>query len=86
MSFERIINVPKRSIGDATIKIINEYAKENKTSLENAARKLIENNKIKPKTKFGLNLLLNLLQKWRSDLKNKMNNNKIFKFFLDKYG
>ena len=86
MSFERIINVPKRSIGDATIKIINEYAKENKTSLENAARKLIENNKIKPKTKFGLNLLLNLLQKWRSDLKNKMNHNKLLQLVLDESG
>ena len=30
LSFERIINVPKRSIGDTTIKLINEHAKINK--------------------------------------------------------
>ena len=71
LSFERIINVPKRSIGDTTIKLINEHGKINKTTLENAARKLIEENKIKPKTKLGLNSLLNLLQKWREDLKTK---------------
>ena len=56
LSFERIINVPKRSIGDTTVKIINEFAKRNKCSLEVASTKLIEENKIKPKTKIGLNL------------------------------
>ena len=28
LSFERIINVPKRSIGDTTIKLISEFAKK----------------------------------------------------------
>ena len=28
LSFERIINVPKRSIGDTTIKVISEFAKK----------------------------------------------------------
>ena len=86
LSFERIINVPKRSIGDTTIKLINEYAKLNKTTLENAARKLIEDNKIKPKTKLGLSSLLNLLQKWREDLKNKINHNKLLQLVLDESG
>ena len=58
LSFERIINVPKRSIGDSTIKQINEYAKKNTLSLEVASRKLLENNKIKPKTKIGLSSFL----------------------------
>ena len=86
LSFERIINVPKRSIGDTTIKNINEYAKENKISLEIAARKLIEQNKIKPKTKLGLSSLLNLLEKWRSDLKSKINHNKLLQLVLDESG
>ena len=86
LSFERIINVPKRSIGDTTIKNINEYAKKNKISLEISARKLIEENKIKPKTKLGLSSLLNLLEKWRSDLKNKVNHNKLLQLVLDESG
>ncbi len=86
LSFERIINVPKRSIGDTTIKLINEHAKINKITLENAARKLIEENKIKPKTKLGLNSLLNLLQKWRENLKNKINHNKLLQLVLDESG
>ena len=86
LSFERIINVPKRSIGDTTIKNISEYAKENKCSLEIAAKKLIEENKIKPKTKIGLNSLLNLLEKWRFDLKKKINHNKLLQIVLDESG
>ena len=67
LSFERIINVPKRSIGDSTIKQINEYAKKNELSLEVSSKKLLENNKIKPKTKIGLSSFLNLIEKWRND-------------------
>ncbi len=86
LSFERIINVPKRSIGNTTIKNINEYAKKNNCSLELASRKLIDENKIKPKTKVGLNSLINLLQKWRKDLKNKINHNKLLQLILDESG
>ena len=38
LSFERILNVPKRSIGDTTLKLINETAKKNITNLEDASR------------------------------------------------
>ena len=86
LSFERIINVPKRSIGDTTIKLINEYAKKGCLSLEASSRKLIEENKIKPKTKIGLNSLLNFLEKWRNDLKNKTNHNKLLQIILDESG
>ena len=86
LSFERIINVPKRSIGDTTIKLINEYAKKSYLSLETSSRKLIEENKIKPKTKIGLNSLLNFLEKWRNDLKNKTNHNKLLQIILDESG
>ena len=86
LSFERIINVPKRSIGDTTIKNISEFAKLSKSSLEIASRKLIEQNKIKPKTKVGLVSLLNLLEKWRYDLKKKINHNKLLQIVLDESG
>ena len=86
LSFERIINVPKRSIGDTTIKIISEFAKKEKCSLEIAAKKLIELNQIKPKTKVGLTSLLNLLEKWRFDLRKKINHNKLLQIVLDESG
>ena len=86
LSFERILNVPKRSIGDTTVKTINNFAKLNNCSLELASKKLIEQNKIKPKTKIGLISLLNLLAKWRNDLKEKMNHNKLLQTILDESG
>ena len=86
LSFERIINVPKRSIGDTTIKAINEYARQNNCSLENASKKLIELNKIKPKTKIGLISLLNLLEKWRYELRKKINHNKLLQTVMDESG
>ncbi len=86
LAFERIINVPKRSVGDTTVKLINEYAKINGYSLEISSRKLIEKNKIKPKTKVGLVSLLNLLEKWRKDLKKNTNHNKLLQVILDESG
>ena len=86
LSFERIINVPKRSIGDTTLKQLNEYAKKNNCSLEIASKKLIELNLIKPKTKQGLMSLINLIEKWRNDLKIKINHIKLLQIILDESG
>ena len=87
LSFERIINVPKRSIGDSTIKQINEYAKKNELSLEVSSKKLLENNKIKPKTKIGLTSFLNLIEKWRNDFNvKKFGHIKLLQTILDESG
>ena len=87
LSFERIINVPKRSIGDSAIKQINEYAKKNALPLEVASKKLLENNKIKPKTKIGLSSFLNLIEKWRNDFNvKKFGHIKLLQIILDESG
>ncbi len=87
LSFERIINTPRRSIGETTIKQINEHARLNGLSLEKSAISLIQENKIKPKTKLGLNTLLNLLIKWREDLLNKkIGHIKLIQTILDESG
>ena len=87
LAFERIVNNPKRAVGESTIKIINEHSKKNSTSLEISSRNLIELNLIKPKAKVGLNFFLNLLEKWRNDLKNKNTNHvKLLQIVLDESG
>ena len=86
LSLERIINVPKRSIGDTTIKTIYDYSKKNALSLEDGAKKMIEINLIKPKPKVGLNSILNLLSKWRFDLRNKISHVKLLQTILDESG
>ena len=87
LAFERIVNNPRRSVGESTIKIIHEHAKENKISLENSARKMVTENLIKPKAKIGLNSFLDLISKWRNDLKiKKFNHVKLLQILLDESG
>jgi len=71
LAFERIINVPKRSVGDSTLKQLHEWGRKNKKTLEDSVIELLQLDKIKPKTKLGLVKILNLFNKWRSDLKKK---------------
>jgi len=85
LAFERIINVPKRGIGDRALKQLHEWARKNKKSLEDSALELIQLNKIKPKTKLGLVKILNLFNKWRSDLKVK-NHYELMEIILDESG
>tara|TARA_B100001121_G_scaffold189053_1_gene165063 strand:- start:17787 stop:19820 length:2034 start_codon:yes stop_codon:yes gene_type:complete len=87
LAFERIVNNPKRSIGDSSLKMIHEYAKEKQFSLEESSKKLIEENLIKPKTKIGLSSFINLLSKWRFDLKTKkISHIKLLQTILDESG
>jgi DNA helicase II / ATP-dependent DNA helicase PcrA len=87
LAFERIVNNPKRSIGDTTIKTVHEFAKENNLSLELASIKMIEKNLIKPKTKIGFSIFLNSLSKWRNDLEiKKISHIKLLQIVLDESG
>ena len=87
LAFERIVNNPKRSIGDTTLKTVHEFAKENNLSLEFASIKMIEKNLIKPKTKIGLSFFLNSLRKWRNDLIiKKISHIKLLQIVLDESG
>ena len=87
LAFERIVNNPKRSIGDSTLKNIHEFAKEQKLNLEKASIKMLEKNLIKPKAKIGLNLFINSLDKWRNDLIiKKYNHIKLLQIILDESG
>ena len=87
LAFERIVNNPKRSIGDNSLKLIHDFAKKNSVNLELASRKMIEANLIKPKTKISLTIFLDLITKWRNDLKNiKTNHIKLLQNILDESG
>ena len=85
LAFERIINVPKRSVGDIALKQLHEWGRKNKKSLEDSAVELLQLDKIKPKTKLGLVKILNLFNKWRSDLKKKRHY-ELMEIILDESG
>ncbi len=87
LAFERIVNIPKRSIGETTVKQINEYAKKNNYSLEQASKKMIQLNLIKPKAKLGLNSFLKLITKWRNENINRnIDHIKLLQIILDESG
>ena len=87
LAFERIVNNPKRSIGDSTLKNIHEFAKVNNLNLERASKNMLEKNLIKPKAKMGLSFFLNSLNKWRNDLQIKKSNHvKLLQIVLDESG
>ncbi len=85
LAFERIINVPKRSIGDSTLKQLHSWGRKNKKSLEDSAIELIQLNKIKPKAKLGLIKILGMFNKWRADLKKKKHY-ELMEIILDESG
>ena len=87
LAFDRIVNNPKRAIGDSTLKLIHEFSKTNAVSLEIASKKLIEENLIKPKTKIGLSSFLFLIDKCRNDINiKKISHVKLLQLVLDESG
>ena len=54
ISFERIINNPKRSIGDSSVKKIHDYGREKELSLFDASQEILKENILKPKTTQSL--------------------------------
>ena len=87
LAFDRIVNNPKRSIGESTMRLIHEYSKKNSVSLEISSKKLIEQNLIKPKTKIGLSSFLFMIEKWRNDLNiKKISHVKLLQLILDESG
>ncbi len=87
LAFERIVNNPKRSVGETTLKDIHNFSKKNSLCLEIASKKMIEQNLIKPKAKTGLSIFLELIDKWRNDLRLKnINHVKLLQLVLDESG
>ena len=52
LAFERIVNKPKRSIGDSSLKKINDYARIKDLSLFDASQEILKENILKPVKEF----------------------------------
>ena len=66
LAFERIINTPKRGLGDATVQLLHNYGRAERIPLQQAARILIETEEMKPKPRSSLRGLINDIDRWRS--------------------
>ena len=54
LAFERIVNVPRRGLGDATIKLLHDHARARRIPLTEAARAIVETDELKPKPRGSL--------------------------------
>jgi DNA helicase II / ATP-dependent DNA helicase PcrA len=68
LAFERIVNVPKRGIGDTSIKRMFEFARARGLSLYRAAEELTLTDELPNKTRTALRLLIESFSRWRQAL------------------
>ena len=69
-SFRRIVNVPKRSIGDTTLKRLQDFADREDISLFAAAQRIQEDNEIPPRTRAKITDFVNLITKFKEAIPN----------------
>ena len=65
LSFERIINTPKRAIGDSSVKKIYEFARKKELSLLDASQEILKENILKPKTVQNLKTFIINIISWK---------------------
>ncbi len=66
LAFERIVNVPKRGLGDATVQMLHDHGRKRRIPLFEAARAVVETDELKPKARGSLRDLLASFDRWRA--------------------
>jgi DNA helicase-2/ATP-dependent DNA helicase PcrA len=66
LAFERIVNVPKRGIGDATVQTLSRFARDQGTALLAAARALCATDELRPRARTALQGLIDGFDRWRA--------------------
>ena len=66
LAFERIVNVPKRGLGDATVQLLHDHARKRRIPLSEAARAIVETDELKPKARGSLRDLIVSFDRWRA--------------------
>ena len=66
LAFERIVNTPKRGIGDTTVSRLLQIARGHGVSADNAARELVNADEIAARTRTALSNFLRDMDRWRA--------------------
>jgi DNA helicase-2/ATP-dependent DNA helicase PcrA len=67
LAFERIVNVPKRGIGDTTVQKLLQVARLNGVTATTAARQLVLTDELAARTRTSLANFLRDLDRWRAE-------------------
>ncbi|PJK31282.1 ATP-dependent helicase [Minwuia thermotolerans] len=65
LAFERIVNTPKRGLGDATVQKLHQIARTARQSLYRAAEAIVETEELGPKARGSLKRLMEDFARWR---------------------
>jgi DNA helicase II / ATP-dependent DNA helicase PcrA len=65
LAFERIVNLPRRGIGDAAIKTLHGVARQAEMPLTQVARQMLETDELATRTRNALAGFLAMLDNWR---------------------
>ncbi len=85
LAFERIVNVPKRGLGDATLQMLHDYARKKRIPLTEAASALSATDEMKPKPRQALRDLMAAFDGWRLR-KDSMPHTELAEIVLDESG
>ena len=85
LAFERIVNTPKRGLGDAALQMLHDYARKNKVPLTEAARALSATDEMKPKPRTALRTLMESFARWAKQ-KETLPHNELAEIILDESG
>ncbi|HRF09403.1 MAG TPA: UvrD-helicase domain-containing protein [Xanthobacteraceae bacterium] len=85
LAFERIVNVPKRGLGDTTMQMLHDYARQHEVPLLEAARVISSTDELKPKPRGSLRDLIAQFDRWRGELE-KSPHTELARIVLDESG
>ncbi len=85
LAFERIVNVPKRGLGDATVQMLHDHARKQRIPLTEAASALSTTDEMKPKPRLALRELMANFERWRAR-KDSMPHTELAEIVLDESG
>ena len=85
LALERVIENPRRGVGESTLSQLYNFGQKNKLCLEDSIKKNIEIDSLKPKIKTSLSQLTKMIDKWRLDAKTNKHYD-LLKLVLDESG
>ena len=85
LAFERIVNVPKRGLGDATVQWLHDHARAAGVSMMEVARTIATTDELKPKPRQSLRELMASFDRWTAQ-KDRLPHAELAEIILDESG
>jgi len=85
IKFERIVNVPRRGLGDSSVKAVHQLARARGVPLTQAARMIVETEELTARARKSLSQLITAFDRWRG-LIDSMKHTDLAELILDESG